>query len=155
MPNGWLALSLAMLAALLAVSLRSVGAIGVARTDDLVYARHRDGGNRLNHRCALGCPARHSARTIVNTVQDSAALALLGTLLLSLAARIAGTPETDRNPPGRRVALTSTLACRCRVWNRQRPGLVDSVSASIVPGIARGVPLNDVGPPLGDAEKRR
>jgi hypothetical protein len=36
----------------------------------------------------LVAPSDSSANTVVNKVQDSAALALLGTLLLSLAARV-------------------------------------------------------------------
>ena len=97
MPNGWLALSLAMLAVLLAVSLRSVGRSEsleptTSFTRDTVVAATR---SSINTRLVApgDSSARtgdSSARTIVNAVQDSAALALLGTLLLSLAARIRG-----------------------------------------------------------------
>ena len=90
MRNGWLALSVAVLAALLAVSLRSVGRSEspeptTSFTRDTVMAA---AVSTIDAR--LVAPRDSSARNTqsVNTVQDSAALALLGTLLLSLAARM-------------------------------------------------------------------
>ena len=88
MRNGWLALSVAVLAALLAVSLRSVGRSKspgptTSFTRDTVMAA---AVSTIDAR--LVAPRDSSANTVVNTVQDSAALALLGTLLLSLAARM-------------------------------------------------------------------
>ena len=88
MRNRWLALSVVVLAALLAVSLRSVGrsksseqTTSFAR-DTVMAAAVSTIGARLV------APPDSSANTVVNKVQDSAALALLGTLLLSLAARV-------------------------------------------------------------------
>ena len=88
MRNRWLALSVAVLAALLAVSLRSVGRSKspeptTSFTRDTVMAA---AVSTIDAR--LVAPRDSSANTVVNTVQDSAALALLGTLLLSLAARM-------------------------------------------------------------------
>jgi hypothetical protein len=88
MPNGWLALSVAVLAALLAVSLRPMGRSEsleptTSFTRDTVIAATV---STIDAR--LVAPRDSSAHTVVNTVQDSAALALLGTLLLSLAARM-------------------------------------------------------------------
>ncbi len=88
MRNGWLALSVAVLAALLAVSLRSVERSKspertTSFTRDTVMAA---AVSTIDAR--LVAPPDSSANTVVNTVQDSAALALLGTLLLSLAARV-------------------------------------------------------------------
>ena len=88
MANGWLALSLAMLAVLLAVSLRTAERSEsleptTSFTGDTIMAATRSSVNTR-----LVAPGDSSARTIVNTGQDSAALALLGTLLLSLAGRI-------------------------------------------------------------------
>jgi hypothetical protein len=87
-PNGWLALSMAVLAALLAVSLRSVG-----RSDSLEpkssFARDTVMAATFSPIDArLVAPRDSSAPTVVYTVEDSAALALLGILLLSLAARM-------------------------------------------------------------------
>jgi hypothetical protein len=88
MRNRWLMLSVAVLAALLAASLRSVGRSKSSEqtpsfTRDTVMAA---AVSTIDAR--LGAPPDSSANTVVNKVQDSAALALLGTLLLSLAARV-------------------------------------------------------------------
>jgi hypothetical protein len=88
MRNRWLALSVAVLAALLAVSLRSVGR---SKSPEQTTSFARDtvmaaAVSTIDAR--LVAPPDRSANTVVNKVQDSAALALLGTLLLSLAARV-------------------------------------------------------------------
>ena len=87
MPNGWLALSMAVLAAILAVSLTVERSASLEPTTSL--ARETLTAATVSTIDArLVAPRDSSARTVVNTVQDSAALALLGTLLLSLAARM-------------------------------------------------------------------
>ena len=77
-PNGWLALSMAVLAALIAVSVRSVG-----RSDSLElkssFARDTVMAATFSAVDArLVAPRDSSAPTVVYTVQASAALALLG-----------------------------------------------------------------------------
>ena len=88
MRNGWLALSVAVLAALLAVSLRSAGR-SKSPEPTTSFARDTVMAAAVSTIDARLVAARDSsANTVVNTVQDSVALALLGTLLLSLAARM-------------------------------------------------------------------
>jgi hypothetical protein len=88
MPNGWLLLSMAVLAALLAVSLRSEGR-SASLEPTTSYTREAVTAATVSTIDArLVAPRDSSAPTVVKTVQDSAALALLGTLLLSLAARM-------------------------------------------------------------------
>ena len=88
MRNGWLALSVAVLAALLAVSVRSAER---SKSPEQTTSFTRDtvmGAAVSTIDARLVAPPDSSANTVVNPVQDSAALALLGTLLLSLAARV-------------------------------------------------------------------
>ena len=95
MRNGWLALPMAVLAALLAVSLRSAGrSKSPEPTTSFAHDTVMAAAVSTIH-ARVVAPHDGSANTAVNTVQDSAALALLGILLLSLAGRCAGTPETD------------------------------------------------------------
>lgn len=89
MRNRWLALSVAVLAAFLAVSLRLVGRSKSSEQTTSSFARDTvmaAAVSTIDSR--LVAPPDSSANTVVNKVQDSAALALLGTLLLSLAARV-------------------------------------------------------------------
>ena len=88
MRNRWLMLSVAVLAALLAASLRSVGRSKSPEQTTSFTRSTKMAAAVSTIDARLVAPSDSSANTVVNKVQDSAALALLGTLLLSLAARV-------------------------------------------------------------------